>query len=244
MNLWDSVGGQLRNPQGAWGRITGRAMGVVNRTPNRLAIDALDVQPDDHVLELGFGPGRGIEALAALARRGKVCGVDQSVAMLGQARSRNADAIRRGQVCLRLGRFDALPFADQSADRILAVNVIYFWGDGADVIAEIRRVLRPGGRLVIYATDASSMRRWPFAGPDTHQVFDATTLRAWLNDTGFEAGDVMVTEVAAGPGVQGLIATIRHPDRFNSSPPAPSAKAAPDPGDKDVPTPFYEDPQP
>ena len=84
-------------------------MTVVNREPNRLAIEALQIGPADTVLELGFGPGVAIRAVAAAACQGLVLGIDSSPEMLAQASRRNRRAIEEKQVQLRLGRFDALP---------------------------------------------------------------------------------------------------------------------------------------
>ncbi len=79
--------------------------------------------------------------------------------MLAQASWRNRRAIGEGRVRLRLGRFDALPFAPESIDKILAVNVIYFFRKDADEIREAMRVLRPGGVMAVYATHRSTMSR-------------------------------------------------------------------------------------
>ena len=65
--------------------------------------------------------------------------------MLAQASRRNRRTIGEGRVRLRLGRFDALPFEPESIDKILAVNVVYFFHKDADEIREAMRVLRPGG---------------------------------------------------------------------------------------------------
>ena len=76
-------------------------MSVVNKQPNQLAIRALSLQPRDTVLELGFGPGGAIKAMAALAPRGLVLGIDQSLDMLVQASRRNREEIARERVQLR-----------------------------------------------------------------------------------------------------------------------------------------------
>ena len=57
-------------------------MALANRRPNRAAIDALDIRPAEEILELGFGPGDAIKALAALAPRGWIYGIDKSSLML------------------------------------------------------------------------------------------------------------------------------------------------------------------
>ncbi|KAB7739978.1 methyltransferase domain-containing protein [Parvibaculum sedimenti] len=205
--MWHSIGRQLRNPTGMGGLLTGSLMRFVNETPNRLAIDALHIGSTDTVLELGFGPGHAIK-LAAARTSGLVYGVDQSRVMLEQARRRNRTAIREGRVVLHQGRFDLLPVGDASVDKILAVNVIYFWRDVQAIAKEVRRVLRPDGRVSIYATDASTMQKWKFASEDTHRLFAAADLSSTLREGGFDEDEIAVNEVRLTGGIQGLLATI------------------------------------
>ena len=208
MNVWHRIGRQLAHPKGYAGRIAGSAMGIANRRANALAIDALRIAPHDDILELGFGPGHAIERLAALAPFGTIYGVDRSAVMLDQARKRNAAAMRCGRIHLKQCEFDSIPLPDSSVDKILAVNVIYFWADAGRILREARRVLRPDGLVSIYATDASAMRHWKFAGPETHRLFDADGLAEALHRGAFDRDRVDVVRIKAGPGVAGLIARI------------------------------------
>ncbi len=151
-------------------------MKTANRAPYRLALAALDVGERDDVLELGFGPGAGLSALAQ-ATAGMVCGLDHSPTMQRLARRRNRSAIAEGRMQLCSGSIGELPWPDHSFDRILMVNVVYFLDPDGREMSEVRRVLRSGGRLAVYATDRSTMRSWPFAQPDTHCAVDADDLR-------------------------------------------------------------------
>lgn len=192
-------------PRGLAGRLTGHLMRHFNRAPYRLAIGALDVQGDSRVLELGFGPGEGLAELLRQARHGSVHGIDASATMLAQAKSLNAAAIASGKIVLRRGDFAQLPYPDSSFDRVLAVNVAYFWRDPAAVVREIRRVLRPAGRLSAYVTDRATMCGWPFANGETHRLFDADMLRQAMIDGGFLASETEVRPVRLQRGVKGLI---------------------------------------
>jgi ubiquinone/menaquinone biosynthesis C-methylase UbiE len=99
-----------------------------NRRRNAWAVSLLDVQRDDRVLEIGFGPGVAIRELSAGAPEGHVCGLDHSPVMVQQAARRNAEAVRQGRVELRLGAADSLPAFEAPFDKILAVNVALFSG--------------------------------------------------------------------------------------------------------------------
>jgi SAM-dependent methyltransferase len=207
--LWKTIGRQLRHPAGFLGRLIGAAMAIANRRPNQLALDALKVVPGDVVLELGFGPGRAIKALAALVGPGRVIGIDRSVAMLARASRYNRQAIDSGRIQLMRGHFDALPWPAESVDRILAVNVVYFFHEDAAEIREARRVLRPGGVMAIYATDKSVMARWKSSGPDTHRIFDRHDLVALLCRGGFDDDAITMRLSDVGFGVVGILAVAR-----------------------------------
>ncbi|WP_024278149.1 class I SAM-dependent methyltransferase [Xanthobacter sp. 126] len=207
--LWHWLGHQLAHPEGGGGVLVGRAMSLANREPYRLAIEALRPAQQDRVLEIGFGPGAGIAALAACVPGGHVAGIEGSPAMLRLAASRNRGAVAGGQVELREGDFRALPWAGASFDGVLAVNVAYFFDAGGAAAFEIRRVLKPGGRAVLYVTDRSTMARWPFAGADTHRTYDAAELRRLLVQGGFRDADIRVVAHRLPFGVEGLIAVAR-----------------------------------
>lgn len=147
----DAVRAQCGRPIGLWGRAAGLLMAhrPSNRRRNAWAVSLLDVRRDDRVLELGFGPGLAIRELSRIAAEGYVCGIDHSELMLRWARRRNADGLRRGVVDMRLGSVDELPAFDALFDKILAVNTNMFWSEPVARLAELRRLLRPGGLIAV-----------------------------------------------------------------------------------------------
>lgn len=145
------VRAQFGRPTGLPGRLAGWVMAhrSSNRRRNAWAVSLLDVQRNDRVLEIGFGPGVAIRELARLAADGYVCGLDHSEVMVRQAARRNAEGVRRGRVELRFGCVERLPAFDVPFDKILAVNAMQFWDQPVEPLGELRRVLRSGGRIAI-----------------------------------------------------------------------------------------------
>jgi ubiquinone/menaquinone biosynthesis C-methylase UbiE len=182
-------------------------MALVNDEPNRLAVDALDLGPRENVLELGFGPGWGLRNIAKRTRGARVYGVDQSARMLEQAKRMNEMAVSSGRMVLVQGPFSPLPWIDEMFDKVLLVNVVYFFdSDGRDM-SEVYRVLRSGGRAVIYVTASDTMKKWPFAGPETHRIYDRKELLDLLVNAGFRPANVRIQTLTLPFGICGLLAT-------------------------------------
>jgi ubiquinone/menaquinone biosynthesis C-methylase UbiE len=138
---------QFANPAGVGGWAVGHLMALKNRERSQWVLALLDLAPGESVLELGFGPG--VDVQRAVRGGALVAGVDHSPEMLRQARRRNAHAIASGQVDLRLGSADSLPFTDRSFDKAFAINVAQFWPAAERPLAELSRVLRPGGLVAL-----------------------------------------------------------------------------------------------
>ena len=158
----DEVPGGLRPPTnpadaaGMFARLTPEQAGAVaaamaqnNAASNHWAVGLLGVAPGDRVLEVGSGPGMGIELLAERAEGGVVVGIDLSPAMVDLARARIADLASRGRAQVHVAAAERLPFADGSFAKALAVHVAQFWPAPEPALAEVRRVLADGGTLVL-----------------------------------------------------------------------------------------------
>jgi SAM-dependent methyltransferase len=147
MQWWARHGGQAQfhQPTGAVGHVAGWIMGrrSSNVARNRWAVQLLDVQPTDRVIELGCGPGVAIAALATRAIRGLVVGVDHSQVMIRQARRRNRAAVRAGRVRLIHTPVESLSISDGPFDAALAVNTVGMWPDPTARLREVARLL-PG----------------------------------------------------------------------------------------------------
>lgn len=159
MRLSEFLAGQLRKPSGWFGRLVmGRFFNKVNDHINQLTIERLNIQSTDHVLDIGFGGGFTIPRMATLAHAGKVCGVDFSEAMVRQAERRFHRLIEQGKVEVRLGDLASLPYKDGAFDKVCTVNTLYFWPNPVQNLAEIRRVMKHDGRLVVAFRSREKMK--------------------------------------------------------------------------------------
>lgn len=134
---------QFHRPHGVVGRLVGWEMALrsSNRRRNRWAVSLLDVQPTDHFLEIGFGPGLAIREAARFATRGSVVGVDHSAEMVRQAARRNRHGVRNGKVKLYQAAVDALPAFETTFDKVLVVNSLGMWPSPVDRLGAIRSIM-------------------------------------------------------------------------------------------------------
>jgi len=121
----------------------------LNAGAYRRALQMLDPARDAAILEVGFGTLRLIEMLADRVADGRVAGVDPTETMVAVARNRPALRAAAARVDLRVGEASRLPWPDASFAAVAAVHCFQFWPDPLAGLGEIRRVLRPGERLVL-----------------------------------------------------------------------------------------------
>jgi SAM-dependent methyltransferase len=175
--------GDLRQEEArAWGTLT------------EAVLARMAVGPTDRVLELGCGSGGTLFHVARRAPRGLVVGVDASDAMLRRARMRDADLVGAGRVRLELGTCSNLSaFAPGGFDRVYAVHEVYFWSDPRAELGEVRRVLRPGGQLLLGFRPTDDER----GGARDLSRYPARRMEWLLREKGF--GPVRSERVGKGP---------------------------------------------
>jgi len=170
-------------PTGLLGRLGGVIMARVNRNAAAQVTELLDLTPGDSVLEIGFGPGIGIELLAQRMSVRFVAGIDPSREMLAQATARNAAAIAAGRVELQQGSADQIPFASGAFDRVMSINSVQAWPDAVAGMREVRRVLKADGQVVLGFT--------PYAGHSNDAVIGALAVAGLGEPRVVDAPDVV-----------------------------------------------------
>lgn len=187
---------------------TYRTRDMVRR--RRLARAALGAAPGEHVVDVGCGPGFYVaELLEEVGPGGRVVGIDASLAMLALAARRCTDRASAGFLAANV---TSLPLADAGFDAALCVQVLEYVPDVAAALAGMHRALRPGGRLVVWDIDWSTVS-WQSRDParmervlrtwDAHLVHPSLprTLAPRLRAAGFEdvraAGHTFATTQAS-----------------------------------------------
>ncbi len=126
-----------------WSALKVWLFSLFNKNPesNSAAVDRMELDSDDRFLDLGCGLGAALEH--AVATGARTAAIDPSPSMVERA------AERVPQADVRLGSAESIPFEDDTFTAAISVSTYHHWADAETGLKEIRRVLAPGGRLLI-----------------------------------------------------------------------------------------------
>ena len=117
----------------------------------RWAVDLMDVQPNDHVLEIGCGPGQGAELICARLETGKLFAIDRSESGVDRTKRRNAKCIEEGKLTVRQIDLATLRVPVKRLHKVFAFNVNLFWvRECGDEVALLHERVLPGGAVYLY----------------------------------------------------------------------------------------------
>jgi len=152
MNMLNRLLNQCKRPSGAFGRVIARGMNRAHSPLTRWALSHIEVKSETVALDLGCGGGGTIDRLAKMAVDGWVAGLDYSEESVLVSRRKNARHIHNGRVEICHASVSSIPYEDNTFDLVTAVETFYFWPTPASDLAEVRRILKPGGDLLIACT--------------------------------------------------------------------------------------------
>ena len=185
MKLFRTIGRQLQHPRGLLGKLLFAWMTRMTIAHARWTADLLEVQPDDDVLEIGFGNGANIKLLLQRAYRGTVTGAEISETAIEMASKKNAKAISDGKVILHLAPGNTLPFKDGVFGKACTVATAYVIEDPGAVFKEMYRVLKPNGRAAVTFPIRENFMRFKPVGTEGFYLHKLADLETAFRDAGF-----------------------------------------------------------
>lgn len=176
--------GQTAAPHGALGWVAALTMPMAHRAFYGPAADLLQLQPDDELVEVACGSGVFLDEHTRQVKR--IAGLDISDIQVRLARRRLADRVAAGSAEIVKGDALALPWGDEVFSAATCMGSMEYISDPTAALLEMRRVLRPGGRLVIsYGMDPSQadfvvqVEKWGIPNPSEEEA------RKLVEDAGF-----------------------------------------------------------
>lgn len=185
-----NIAKQLSCPEGEHGVKTGEMMHASNIGMTSSAIDALDLQNNETILEIGHGNGGHIAQLLSQAENLNYFGADISATIIAEAEKINQGLIPAGKVHFKLTDGIKLPFDENRFDKIFTVNTIYFWQNPSKYLTEIKRTLKLNGTLVICFANKTFMRNLPFT-PYGFKLYEVEEVKELLKNGGFTVENIL-----------------------------------------------------
>ncbi|MCH2046539.1 MAG: class I SAM-dependent methyltransferase [Saprospiraceae bacterium] len=158
------IGNQLSHPKGKHGVDVGNRMHESNLSMTLAAIEQLHLMPNQHVLEIGHGSAKHLPIYFEKASPLLFKGLEISEAMHQAAKQQDSTLALEKRYSIDFQLYDGknIPLEDNSIDRIITVNTLYFWKDPLAFCNELYRVLNTGGFCVVCFADKSFMEKLPF----------------------------------------------------------------------------------
>ena len=117
----------------------------------RWAVEMMDIQPNDQVLEIGCGPGAGAELICARLETGKLFAIDRSESGVDRTKRRNQKYVDAGRLVVRQIDLATLRVPVKRLTKVFAFNVNLFWvRDCADEMALLHERVVPGGAVYLF----------------------------------------------------------------------------------------------
>lgn len=153
---------QFRKPDGDFGHEIGMKMNESNLLMNKFAIEKLNPASGDNILEIGPGNGYFVKEIFSINENITYTGADFSDVMVNECTLSNKDLIENKKATFLKAEASDLPFDDNTFNKILTVNTVYFWDNHNSILEELYRVLKPGGFLYTVYRAKVSMEEFPF----------------------------------------------------------------------------------
>jgi len=163
---------QLRCPTGELGLKVAQNMSLTNNSMIQHAIQKLELQENNTILEIGHGDAQHVGQLFDYGLKLTYHGIDISALMTTQAIENNRQLVTEKTVHFLTYNGSIIPFSDNTFDAIFSVNTVYFWENINRFFGEIIRVARKKARFALTFADPAFMKTLPYV---TSEVFTLYT---------------------------------------------------------------------
>lgn len=183
-----SIANQLSKPDGEHGIQVAQMMNTSNFSMTSDCIDQLNLKDNDSVLEIGHGNCGHLNYLLDKAKDLKYIGLEISSLMSDEAKKINSQFLSK-EVQFILYEGVKLPFEDAIFHAVFTINTIYFWKYPQDFLAEIYRVLKPTGKMLVTMADKTFMEKLPFT-KYIFTLYETTEVEKFAENAGFEISEI------------------------------------------------------
>ncbi|SHG80399.1 Methyltransferase domain-containing protein [Pollutimonas bauzanensis] len=176
---------QLREPHGADGIEVAATMHQSNIGMTRACFASLAVAPGETLLEIGHGNGAHVPEFFEDRPSLLYQGLELSALMQREATRLNRDLVSNGKARFEAYGGFAFPFGDQSFDKAMTVNTLYFLPDPLAFLSQIHRTLKLGGNFSMAFAAREFMQTLSFASYG-FRLYDVEEVRQMVSSSGLE----------------------------------------------------------
>lgn len=178
------IANQFRKPSGLGGRIVSFLMKRGNSFAYDKIIEELDIKQNDHILEIGYGHGIGIDRICNTFDC-RITGIDFSELMHKEATKRNRKHLEKKKVSLNFGDYLTFTCNENAFDKIYFTNVIYFWNKIETPFRKIRNELKSDGVFCFFMAQSENLRKMKFTTDDVFNKYEIEYVVKELENAGF-----------------------------------------------------------
>lgn len=177
---------QFRQPAGLGGKIISAIMEKGNSVAYEKLLKKHYSFSGGKILEIGYGPGYGINLISENDEKSRIDGIDFSGLMYKKCFKRYKRLVDEGKLNLYLGDFLTYDFGENKYDRIFSVNVIYFWEELVNPFKKIHSLLKNDGVFCFYFSHKTDLDKLKFTKGEVFNKYDIETVTGKLKEAGFK----------------------------------------------------------
>lgn len=178
-----AISENFSHPKGKIGRLMLTGMNMGHSPMAKWTFTQFDIPKNADIVDIGCGGGANVKRMLALAPEGHVFGVD-----ISEESVKKTKKVNKGELDKRCkvfqGSVEKLPFKDKVLDLATAFETVYFWPDLAQNFAEVKRVLKEGGRFLVSCDSGDPDKNWEEKIPHM-KMYRPDDIKGYMELAGF-----------------------------------------------------------